>query len=300
MEHMKYVHKDPNASGVPAKRRNANHPCPVCGKFYVNEGSLRKHLACHPEMANQLSSSLRMWPCTVCTAVFTHENGLLAHMDQMRMDPKHQFAAQYVLTRAANERREREALLAAGLMNMSHFAMTAGAGLPETKFGMSGGTGGISSASDVDMKSGGGSGSGANPRSPLSLAHHHHAISAFNYERAMMGSHAAVSAGLGVGSSSGTVAANSNGEMNGNGLRITTASNENGLNNDQQLLSPVHDQQQAAAVAHQQAVAAAVAAQHHQHPHQQQQQVAQQGMSENSGVQKEDFYINNNNNSKCV
>ena len=112
MEHMKYVHKDPNASGVPgnftqskflflldklnyftclieisimnfqiiAKRRNANHPCPVCGKFYVNEGSLRKHLACHPEMANQLSSSLRMWPCTVCTAVFTHENGKLVNI----------------------------------------------------------------------------------------------------------------------------------------------------------------------------------------------------------------------------
>eukprot|EP00093_Oithona_nana_P005961 05961.XXX_40958_53653_1 [CDS] Oithona nana genome sequencing. len=118
MEHMKYVHKDPNASGVPAKRRSANHPCPVCGKFYVNEGSLRKHLACHPEMTSQLSSSLRMWPCSVCTAVFTHENGLLAHMDQMRMDPKHQFAAQYVLSRAANERREREALLAA------HLAMT--------------------------------------------------------------------------------------------------------------------------------------------------------------------------------
>lgn len=34
------------------------------------------------------------------------------------MDPKHQFAAQYVLSRAANERREREALLAA------HLAMT--------------------------------------------------------------------------------------------------------------------------------------------------------------------------------
>ena len=44
-------------------------------------------------------------------------------MDQMRMDPKHQFAAQYVLSRAANERREREALLAAAV-NMSHFAMT--------------------------------------------------------------------------------------------------------------------------------------------------------------------------------
>ncbi len=41
-------------------------------------------------------------------------------MDQMRMDPKHQFAAQYVLSRAANERREREALLAAAAMNMSH------------------------------------------------------------------------------------------------------------------------------------------------------------------------------------
>ena len=43
-------------------------------------------------------------------------------MDQMRMDPKHQFAAQYVLSRAATERREREALIAAA-MNMSHFAM---------------------------------------------------------------------------------------------------------------------------------------------------------------------------------
>ena len=47
-------------------------------------------------------------------------------MDQMRMDPKHQFAAQYVLSRAANERREREALLAATAMNMSHFAMAGG------------------------------------------------------------------------------------------------------------------------------------------------------------------------------
>ena len=45
--------------------------------------------------------------------------GLISHMDQMRMDPKHQFAAQFVLSRAANERREREALLAA------HFAMQA-------------------------------------------------------------------------------------------------------------------------------------------------------------------------------
>lgn len=34
-------------------------------------------------------------------------------MEHMRMDPKHQFAAQYVLSRAAAERRERETLLAA-------------------------------------------------------------------------------------------------------------------------------------------------------------------------------------------
>jgi len=34
-------------------------------------------------------------------------------MEHMRMDPKHQFAAQYVLSRAAAERRERESLLVA-------------------------------------------------------------------------------------------------------------------------------------------------------------------------------------------
>ena len=138
------------------------------------------------------------------------------------------------------------------------------------------------SADNGEMKLGGGNHS--NARSPLSLAHHHQAAAAaFDYGRAMMGSHAAVTAGLGVGSSSASVAANNtaNGDVNG-GLRITTPNHENGLvtGNDQQLLSPVHDHQ-AAAVAHQQALAAAVAAQHHQLPHQQQQQVAQQGMSEN-------------------
>ncbi|XP_043234666.1 zinc finger protein 628-like isoform X2 [Amphibalanus amphitrite] len=112
MEHMKHVHKDPNASGVAAKRRTPNHPCPICGKQYVNEGSLRKHMATHPEAAG-LASPLRMWPCSVCQAVFTHESAFLTHMDHMRMDPKHQFAAQYVLSRAAAERRERETLLAA-------------------------------------------------------------------------------------------------------------------------------------------------------------------------------------------
>ncbi|BFG06765.1 uncharacterized protein DMAD_13667 [Drosophila madeirensis] len=100
------------------KRRTANHPCPVCGKHYVNEGSLRKHLACHAE-TSQLPNSLRMWPCSVCQAVFTHENGLLTHMESMRMDPKHQFAAQYVLSRAAAEQRERESILAATIASGS-------------------------------------------------------------------------------------------------------------------------------------------------------------------------------------
>lgn len=70
-----------------AKRRTANHPCPVCGKHYVNEGSLRKHLACHPE-TSQLSTSLRMWPCSVCQAVFTHESGkyiLLLHKNRIKV-----------------------------------------------------------------------------------------------------------------------------------------------------------------------------------------------------------------------
>lgn len=36
-------------------------------------------------------------------------------MEHMRMDPKHQFAAQYVLSRAAAERRERELLTGSSL-----------------------------------------------------------------------------------------------------------------------------------------------------------------------------------------
>ncbi|XP_076306542.1 uncharacterized protein LOC143223043 isoform X6 [Tachypleus tridentatus] len=108
MEHMRITHKDPNASGTPNKRRTTTYPCPVCGKSYVNEGSLRKHISSHPESAST-NSSLRVWPCSECQSVFTQESGLLHHMEQMRMDPKHQFAAQYVLSRAAAERREKEA-----------------------------------------------------------------------------------------------------------------------------------------------------------------------------------------------
>ncbi|BES87628.1 Zinc finger, C2H2 type [Nesidiocoris tenuis] len=168
MDHMKHSHKDPNnsasqvsAAGVGyqdvtavspyiAKRRTANHPCPVCGKHYVNEGSLRKHLACHPETA-QFATSLRMWPCSVCQAVFTHESGLLSHMEHMRMDPKHQFAAQYVLSRAAAERRERESLIAAAAAGGLNLASLTG-----------GGGGGAVNSSGVNVNSGGGVNSSMN------------------------------------------------------------------------------------------------------------------------------------------
>lgn len=52
--------------------------------------------------------------------------GLLSHMEHMRMDPKHQFAAQYVLSRAAAERRERESLLAAAALATTTGALPLG------------------------------------------------------------------------------------------------------------------------------------------------------------------------------
>lgn len=54
--------------------------------------------------------------------------GLLSHMEHMRMDPKHQFAAQYVLSRAAAERRERESLIAAAVAasNAGNFGIGGG------------------------------------------------------------------------------------------------------------------------------------------------------------------------------
>lgn len=84
------------AAAAAAKRAStAQHICRICGKNYINEGSLRKHMNTHPK-TTQMSSNLRMWPCTVCQAVFTQESGLLNHMDHMRMDPKHQFFSRAV------------------------------------------------------------------------------------------------------------------------------------------------------------------------------------------------------------
>lgn len=59
--------------------------------------------------------------------------GLLTHMEHMRMDPKHQFAAQYVLSRAAAERRERENLLGA-LSSASGSGLLGLAGMGTSKY----------------------------------------------------------------------------------------------------------------------------------------------------------------------
>lgn len=84
------------AAAAAAKRAStAQHICRICGKNYINEGSLRKHMNTHPK-TQQMSSNLRMWPCSVCQAVFTQESGLLNHMEHMRMDPKHQFFSRAV------------------------------------------------------------------------------------------------------------------------------------------------------------------------------------------------------------
>uniref|UniRef100_A0A182PFU5 C2H2-type domain-containing protein n=1 Tax=Anopheles epiroticus TaxID=199890 RepID=A0A182PFU5_9DIPT len=124
-EHIKYTHKE-----VAVKRRVANHPCPMCGKHYVNEGCLRKHLLTHPRTPT-FRSNLQMWPCSVCQAVFTHESGLITHIEHMKMDPKHQFAAQYMFTKAVVEQREKESAAGGGSM----VGMGAGGG--------SGGVGGV-------------------------------------------------------------------------------------------------------------------------------------------------------------
>ncbi|KAL1428232.1 hypothetical protein MTO96_002633 [Rhipicephalus appendiculatus] len=111
MEHMRISHKDPPVTAPGTTWTSGD----TSGGTQSSEdqGSLRKHVSTHPEAAS-LGSPLRMWPCTVCHSVFTHETGLLHHMEHMRMDPKHQFAAQYLLSRAAAERREKHGGPSAG------------------------------------------------------------------------------------------------------------------------------------------------------------------------------------------
>ncbi len=77
------------------------------------------------------------------------------------MDPKHQFAAQYVLRAAQERRAEREALLAAAAMNinMSHFANTISTMTTGT-------TGTMTGSNNMLAAGGGGGGGGGIPCSP--------------------------------------------------------------------------------------------------------------------------------------
>ncbi|RWS31766.1 zinc finger protein rotund-like isoform X1 [Leptotrombidium deliense] len=127
LEHLRNQHHDTPCDIQSKKRYSPSSSCPLCGKSYVNEGSLRKHLATsHPEACNVVaansssSSALGFWPCCVCKNVFTSESGLLNHMEQMRTDPKHQFEAQIVLSCAAAERRAREAVMSQVAMVAQH------------------------------------------------------------------------------------------------------------------------------------------------------------------------------------
>ncbi|RWS17963.1 zinc finger protein rotund-like protein [Dinothrombium tinctorium] len=127
LEHLRNQHHDVPCEIQSKKRYTPSSSCPLCGKTYVNEGSLRKHLATsHPEACNVVaansssSSALGFWPCCVCKNVFTSESGLLNHMEQMRTDPKHQFEAQIVLSCAAAERRAREAVMSQVAMVAQH------------------------------------------------------------------------------------------------------------------------------------------------------------------------------------
>jgi transposase-like protein len=62
-------------------RITSSYTCPICGRSYQNEGSYRRHLETHPEAlssptsSTSSSSSIPLWPCSVCSSVFTTEIG---------------------------------------------------------------------------------------------------------------------------------------------------------------------------------------------------------------------------------
>ncbi len=62
-------------------RLTSTYTCPICGRSYQNESSYRRHLESHPEAlssptsSTSSSSSIPLWPCSVCSSVFTTEIG---------------------------------------------------------------------------------------------------------------------------------------------------------------------------------------------------------------------------------
>ncbi|XP_055929041.1 zinc finger protein rotund-like isoform X6 [Argiope bruennichi] len=106
------------------RAKNRPFHCNICGKGFASESSLRTHRSKqHAALiggANSQSCPVCHKICLNAEALMDHMRtahkdpnasgtpSLLHHMENMRMDPKHQFAAQYVLSRAAAERRQKD------------------------------------------------------------------------------------------------------------------------------------------------------------------------------------------------
>ena len=51
-----------------------------------------------------LGPPVGIWPCTVCSTVYTTEYGLLAHMEEVKDDPKHRLIFTQKMTMRENQR----------------------------------------------------------------------------------------------------------------------------------------------------------------------------------------------------
>ncbi|XP_071040246.1 zinc finger protein rotund isoform X16 [Parasteatoda tepidariorum] len=115
------------------RAKNRPYVCNTCGKCFATDSSLRTHgskvMSCSQNNHVALISNPFAQVCPMCHKSFVnsdllmehmqimHKSGnnlgmsttrLLHHMEAMRTDPRHQFAAQYLLSRAAAERRMKD------------------------------------------------------------------------------------------------------------------------------------------------------------------------------------------------
>ncbi|KAH7955358.1 hypothetical protein HPB52_000541 [Rhipicephalus sanguineus] len=93
----------------------ASQSCPICHKICVNAEALMEHMRIsHKDPPATAPGTTWTSGDTSGGTQSSEDQGLLHHMEHMRMDPKHQFAAQYLLSRAAAERREKHGGPSAG------------------------------------------------------------------------------------------------------------------------------------------------------------------------------------------